>query len=278
MSGAPSRFRALLVMRRSPDWRSLAADHRAKVAIDPNRFLPDPSAPGFPANLSELIDIWNHTFAIDYFTCRAVLKEIAGRNLDLVTGATRREIATFQAGELDLSRYIVFFHDDDDWFAPDMALAVSEIPPSAFDVCVFPLVRLWTDTVTFVRAATGAPAIVGRPSAFGYRYHSNNYGVVGGRLDDETACEMREHMPASTYAERRGFTDFYVNRTLGVTAKTPCSASQLNELRRRKADPHAYVRRYVESIEGLVIPEPLSWLRAGVRDIAELFARAVSSM
>ncbi len=73
-----------------------------------------------------------------------------------------------------------------------------------------------------------------------------------------------------------GFTDVHINRTLGVTAKTPCSASQLLEFCRPEANPHASARRYIESIEGLAIPQALSWLRKGVRDIADLFTRALS--
>jgi hypothetical protein len=271
----PNTFRAVLAMRPSPDWRSLAQDYRAGLAIERARFLPDGLALGFPDDLGELIDLWNRSFALDFFTCRLTMTQIAARQLDRVAGARRLGVATLAAADVDLARDLVFFHDDDDWFAPELAEAVAALAATDFDVVVFPLVRLWKETHTFVRPAPTPPAIAGRAGGFGFRYQSNNYGVAARRLDDDARKGMREHMRASTYAQERGFRDLYINRTLGVTAKTPCSASMLAQLK-LSADPRAGVLQYVEAIRTLALPDALSWLRPGVAEIADLFARAAA--
>lgn len=129
----------ILVSRQSPDWGALARDFRNGLAIDPARFTPPEPIPGFPRNIAELVGRWNAEMALDFFSCRARLKEIAESTI-----ARSPEIVRSDYRSVDqLPRQynsILFFHDDDDWFGPDMADVVSQIPSAGYDVCVFPLV------------------------------------------------------------------------------------------------------------------------------------------
>ncbi|HKM62735.1 MAG TPA: hypothetical protein VJY39_09620 [Acidisphaera sp.] len=222
--------RLLFVTRQSPDWRSLAADFRQSRPIDPARFRPTESIPGFPSNIVDLVGMWNAHMHIDFFTCRSRLKDIADATIARVPGASR--IAYDDLGRIGpLGRdSIVFFHDDDDWFSPRLATSAEAVSRCDYDVCVFPLPRIGTDTFTFVRPAQGSRVVVGRRQDFHFRYQTNNYGLNGSICDYATLLAMKDHVIASTYADWRGFRDLYVDEIVSATVKTPCAASSLPDI------------------------------------------------
>jgi hypothetical protein len=262
----------ILVLRQSPDWSALACDFKSGLPIDPARFTPPKPIPGFPPSIPELVGRWNAEMDVDFFTCRARLKEIAesiiARSPDLVrTDHTKVDLIPRQDNS------ILFFHDDDDWFAPDMVEVVSKISAAAYDVCVFPLVRVWTDTFTFVRRGQDARSIIGRRRDFHFRYQSNNYGLSGRICDGETLRAMKDHVFVSVYADKRGLRDCYVDRIISVTAKTPCAASMLASLFGPAAKARESVRSYVDKLKSLAIPAEYAWIRAGVGDLIDLFSR-----
>jgi hypothetical protein len=264
----------IFVTRQSPDWAQLAADFSQGRTIDPARFAPPPSVPGFPRNLPRLIAAWNAQMSVDFFTCRARLRALCDESIASIPNARRYACADV-ARMAPAADDIVFFHDDDDWFAPDLAEALPLPGGPAYDVCVFPLIRLWSETVTFVRQGEGATAIVGARHGFSYRYHSNNYGLSGRICDPPTLAAMQDHMLASDHAERRKLRDVYVDRIVGVTAKTPCSASMLKSVfgwpRRAKHE----VRRYVDALGRLRFPPDLEWAAARTKHVAQLFEAAI---
>ncbi len=47
--------RLILVIRRSPDWRALAAVHARGAAIDPGAFAPATRVPAFPATIAACV-------------------------------------------------------------------------------------------------------------------------------------------------------------------------------------------------------------------------------
>ena len=77
----PSPDHIVLKRRQSPGWHGLARDRAAGSPIDPGRYLPPSSIPGFPADIVACIEAWNATFSADFFRCRAILKEIFDRPL-----------------------------------------------------------------------------------------------------------------------------------------------------------------------------------------------------
>ena len=264
----------IFVTRQSPDWEQLAADFGEGLPIDPARFAPPPSVPGFPPNLARLIAAWNAQMSVDFFTCRARLKALCDESIAAIPNARRHACADV-AGLSPAESDIVFFHDDDDWFAPDIADALPPPGGAPYDVCVFPLIRLWTETVTFARQGEAASAVVGVRSGFGYRYHSNNYGLSGRICDPATLAAMQDHMLASAYAERRQLRDVYVDRIVAVTAKTPCSASMLRSTFRWPFRAKHEVRRYVDALGRLWFPAELAWVEARTKRVAQLFEAAI---
>jgi hypothetical protein len=262
----------ILVSRQSPDWTVLARDFRNGLAIDPARFTPTEAIPGFPKNIAALVGRWNAEMGLDFFSCRSRLKEIAEAIISRSPGLLRSDYTKVsQFSGQDNS--ILFFHDDDDWFAPNLAEVVSQNPSNGYDVSVFPLVRVWTDTFTFVRRGQDARSIIGRRQNFHFRYQSNNYGLNGRICDGETLRAMKDHVVGSQYANKRGLRDHYVDRIISVTAKTPCAASMVASLFAPAANAKEVVRGYVENLKSLTIPTGFEWIGSGVNDLIELFAQ-----
>jgi hypothetical protein len=262
----------VLVLRQSPDWRALARDFKNGLPIDPARFTPPMPVPGFPHNVAVLIARWNAEMAVDFFRCRARLTEIAESTIERSPDLVRSDYREV-GGLTRQDNAVLFFHDDDDWFAPDMAEVVSKIPPNGHDVCVFPLVRVWTDTFTFVRRGQNAQSIIGRRQDFHFRYQSNNYGLSGRICDSETLRAMKDHVIASDYANKRDLHDCYVDRIVSVTAKTPCAASMVTSLFAPGANARGIVRGYVDTLRALPIPAGFEWIAGGVGGLIDLFSQ-----
>jgi hypothetical protein len=262
----------ILVSRQSPDWGALARDFENGLPIDPARFAPPEPIPGFPQNIAELIGRWNEQMAVNFFSCRARLKEIADGIIARSPGLVRsdyRKVDQFSGQD----NAVLFFHDDDDWFAPDMAEVVSKIPSAGYDVSVFPLVRVWTDTFTFVRREQSARTIIGRRQDFHFRYQSNNYGLNSRICDNELLRAMKDHVIGSDYANKRGLRDCYVDRIVSVTAKTPCAASMVASLFAPGAKAKETVVSYIDTLKSLTIPAGFEWIGSGVRDLIDLFSQ-----
>jgi hypothetical protein len=268
--------RLLFILRQSPDWHGLAADFTQGVEIDPIRFRPPEPVPGFPGNIDELIGLWNERFGVDFFTCRSRLKEMCEDSIAQIPGADRISYRDVESFGRQIKKYVAFYHDDDDWFSPDMGTILEEVLPRKYDVCVFPLVRLSAETATLVRQVGKPPAIqVGRPRPFSHRYQSNNYGINGRACDRETFLGMKDHVLASEYANSHGLRDAYIDRIISATAKTPCSAQVLMQVFQEPAEAEEFVRRYVAALGAAVIPDHLPWISDRLKKVVELFTQAL---
>ncbi len=264
----------LFVTRQSPDWHRLASDFKQGRRIDPIRFRPLESLPGFPENIVDLVDLWNAHMPIDFFSCRALLKEVSSDTIAQLPCA--RRISYDEVGSVGslagIENFVVFFHDDDDWFSPNIADIISGISSVEYDVCVFPLVRLWTDSFTFVRSGQESQVIVGRRRDFGFRYQSNNYGLNGRICDRTTLLAMKDHVFASDYAKQRALRDVYIDQIVGVTAKTPCSALMLPLVFSESNKAREHVLRYVDALAALTIPSELSWIAGRIESLVRMFS------
>ena len=263
----------LFILRQSPDWHSLAADFKQGRAIDPARFRPPEPVPGFPGNIAQLVRMWNEQMGVDFFSCRSRLKEMCEDSIAQVPGARRISYREVESIGPEIENSIAFYHDDDDWFSPHLVDILNEVLPSDYDVCVFPLVRISTQTSTLIRQV-GKPAVmVGVPRPFSHRYQSNNYGI-NGKLDRATLMGMKDHVNGSEWANTHGLRDVYIDRVLSATAKTPCSAQAMVQNFRDPTKAMDHVRAYVAALQVLQIPADMPWIADRVEKVIELFSEA----
>ena len=263
----------VFVRRRSPDWQGLASHYEAGLPIDPSSYKPEVKVRGFPDDIVGCIRIWNETFPVNFFRCRAVLKEISELTVCQVQNSiilTEERIDELPA-ITNRSRSMVFFFDDDDLFAPSMFGLLSEVDFSQCDVAVFPLIRLAENIGTFIRPGHPARLIVGGRENFRHRYHTNNYGIGSIAVTDHL-INMKDHMHASTYADQQEFTDAYFDILISATNKTPCSAQHLGRLPSRMHEYRAFIRRYVQNLGRLKVPQELDWLHEPLNATIRLFA------
>jgi hypothetical protein len=266
-------------VRQSPDWAALARDWRAGVAIDPARYQPARAIPEFPGDIAALIARWNALSGVDFFTCRARLKEIAQATLRRVAramvvscGELPRATAVLQGPSL------LFFCDDDDWFAPAMADMLSAQDFHGVDVAVFPFVRFGWQTATFVHPASPPLAFVGPRRAFAQRYHTNNYGLLPHLWHPSHLLAMQDHFDASAHGDRMGLVDRQFGVIIGATNKTPCAASFLRATVTDAAGFGAAVDRYVGELRSHAIPDPLGWMREPLAATIGLFQAVLAGL
>jgi hypothetical protein len=262
----------ILAMRASPDWAQLARDHAAGQEIDPSRYMPA-NNPRFPLDIPQVIARWNKFSRVSFFACRQRLREIAAENLATIEGATLTPWAGVPAllDRLAGTRALLFYHDDDDWFAPALARLVGELDVDGVDAVVFPFPRLAANLVTFTRGGAPTRDAVGRCEPFRYRYCTNNYGLTPRALATGPLA-LVEHEDASERAEALGFVDVQVDTIVSATSKTPCSAGWLRTLADEEAAFRRYVGSYLAALEALELANGVEWLGAPLRKTIELFA------
>lgn len=264
--------RVIFVIRRSPDWRALAAAHARGAAIDPKAYLPATEVPDFPATTAASIARWNARFAIDFFACRAALTDIARATLDAVADAA---IVPVERVPDVASGARIAFLDDDDWFAPDAAQQMAQAGEA--DVAVFPLLRLDVPVFTFARQVTPASPIIGLASRFHTRYQTNNYALHARLATPSCLAVLSDHITASAAADAMGLNDVYCDTMLSVTNKSPVAASVVARILADEDRYVAHVGAFVASLRGLVLPEHAGWMRLPIERTAALFAAALPS-
>jgi hypothetical protein len=265
----------LFILRQSPDWHSLSADFRKGLKVDPARFRPPVHIPGFPGHIVQLVDQWNDTMGVDFFSCRSRLKEMCEDSIAQIPGARRTTYLELENFGPDIENYVAFYHDDDDWFAPDAAQILEEVLPENYDVCVFPLVRIAGQTSTLIRQGGRPDVMVGLPRPFSHRYQSNNYGVNGRRYSGQALLGMKDHVIGSEYANTNGLRDVYINRIISATAKTPCSAQAVAGMFREPGRAREHVQNYVTALKAVEVPSSLPWIESRLNGLIALFSEAL---
>jgi hypothetical protein len=264
----------VLALRQSPDWPALAADHARGLKIAPQRYMPAHDVPFFPGWLPDCIACWNTQFSVDFFACRAELRRIARATLDNVAGARVVDRADVLK-HLPEGDFRLFFLDDDDWFAPDSARRLACTGDE--DVAVFPLLRLDSPVVTFVRDAALSDTVIGVAQTFTFRYQTNNYGLHR-RLTTPAMLDMlADHADASATAARIGLMDAYYDTLLSVTNKTPVSASVLMRIVDDANAFRRHVEAFVHALSALDLPPRERWMATPMRQTADLFNRALAA-
>ncbi len=272
--------RVVVVVRQSPDWAALSRDWRAGVAIEPSRFEPPREVPDFPGDIAALIARWNTMSAIDFFSCRQRLKEIAQGTLRWIERAMVVPYAElpYAMAELEGARFMLFFCDDDDWFAPELFSMLSAQDFHGADVAVFPFVRFGWQTCCFQHSSQPPPAAVGPRRQFLQRYHTNNYGLVSHMWQPAHLAAMQDHFDASAYADRMNFTDRQFGMIVGATNKTPCAASFLRVVVENPAKFGSVIDQRMRELRSHEIPDQLAWLREPLAATIALFEAVLAGV
>jgi len=260
----------VLAMRAAPDWGLFARDYAAGIPVPPARYFPFHDL-RFSRDIPGMIERWNNLSNVSYFACRHRLREITDSNLAKVqrvtlTQGTRVPSLLEKLGETPL---LLFYHDDDDWFHPDLARLLGGLDVTSVDAVVFPFLRLASDVTTFTHGGAPTAAAVGRLEPFRYRYCTNNYGLTTRAL--RQSINLVEHTTASETANDLSFIDLQVDQVISATSKTPCSASWLFKLPDNKAAFDRYIMDYIERLEALVIPDGSRWIEVPLRQTLDLF-------
>jgi hypothetical protein len=260
----------VFVMRQSPNWEALAKDFEAGHLIDPSRYIP--TKVKFPPNVASYINIWNEYFPINFFRCRHVLKQIASAQMRNVKPALFYSVDDLPVLQSELAgkNFVLFFYDDDDWYAPDTFEKLSQIDFGNAGIAVFPLIRYEIETYTFVRENEPAKIIVGRRSGFNFRFHTNNYAVLPSFAFSDHLIKLKDHVAASHYANDLGLEDSYFDVLISATNKTPASATSLRLIE----DPTGFKRSiqiYIENLLKLSIPDEAAWTVEPIQQTIALF-------
>ncbi|MCG6941445.1 MAG: hypothetical protein LJE69_09360 [Thiohalocapsa sp.] len=303
---SPAQY--FIVPRRTPDWSSLSERFQRDGTCEPSAFIPEILPTGFPGDLRARVDLWNNTFNLDFFSCRARLAEIAKESWAAVDGATLlpSNVALHQEAIAAVdARKRFLFVDDDDWFAPGLpALLEREITAGAA------IVRWAAPSFNGEWTVRIQPAIGARLLVKLYRYANSRpvleavYRRLVGLLPQDPACPLvpADHvLYTNNYAvtERylRYFNDFacvmdhtdatrlaIISRLrvqsrprlyLSVTNKHPCSAgviARVGKLDGGEARLRQRVADYVRRGRDRPIPERLAWSKRYVEQTLDIFA------
>ena len=272
--------RVVIVVRQSPDWAALSRDWLAGVPIDPRRYVPQHEVPDFPDDIAALIARWNALSAIDFFTCRQLLKEIAQSTQSRIERAMVVPCAELPRvmAELEGARFMLFFCDDDDWFAPELFSTLSALDFHGADVAVFPLARFGWQTCSFVHPDMSPPVAVGPRRPFLHRYHTNNYGLASHMWQPAHLAAMQDHFDASAYGDRMGFVDRQFDMFIGATNKTPCAASFLRNVVADAAEFGQVIGQRVRELRSHEIPDELGWMREPLNATIGLFEAVLAGV
>ncbi|MGR3377134.1 hypothetical protein [Salipiger abyssi] len=279
----------IFICRRSPDWASLSRDYQQGLKIDDSRYVPQEHIPGFPKDLPRLIARWNKSKKVDFFTFRATVAEISQQSIRSVPSSISLEandprLAEIVAGHPDA---LIYFHDDDDFFSPDIAKDAEAAAEKggAFDVLVSPLPRIGLPTYTFVTPEMEPEFVWGAPTPFHFRFQSNNYGLrLGGGIPAEDLLKYADHVEASAFADETKPVIRYSSKILSATIKTPASASLLQfffgrrarllSLLGRRTWRDSYFQDFVKACDTSALPADLDWLRRDSDKVIALVDKA----
>ena len=251
-TNSPSRPRALIVLRQSPNWEDGASILEAAEAYDRLIGRPIGFARGF-------IELWNKTFATTYFQVRQILKEITLANFMAVKGAD-----CVRLNELlekpEIAADIILFSDDDDWFSPVIVKELEGVPAEIGGV-TWPSVRY-----------DGAFQL--RKDIYCY---TNNYAVLAPAQKEPNWIGLyAQHGGADAcFHKRAAVKTTQIGSLLSVTNKHPASTVTIEKMLAKTPGKDGLVQLVEEYVcRGTVnrpVPE-LQWSERLAAQAVELFA------
>jgi hypothetical protein len=238
-----------ICIRRTIDW----ADERAVEA----ELLPE---------MRPKVAVWNAIFAMPYHVFRHRAKEIAARNLGAVAGV---QIAPRE--EIPVGSVIVPV-DDDDWFAPDLALHLQRAWTTETRGCY------WRRFVLEARTGMRWRALFGRrweTDHSRYMCGTNNYAVLN---IDGWSKAVTGHTGASRLFEASSDEIAHIPAMLSIQSRNISSQTVMG-WRRPTITPGTLrrrFRRYRRLYAQADLPGELGWAAPYMSMMAELMEEAAA--
>jgi hypothetical protein len=298
--------RRIIVVRNAPDWAASARLWLNEKRLDPALFLPQPLPPGFPKNTISLIELWNRLFAVDFFSMRQSIRDLAFENFAVMAPDQLITQETFENSPSHfIKNSILFFSDDDDFACPDLfdqvarhfisgtrcvrwsSISVGKSLENRRVEQHFPRLRPWIlfqaerrpRKLGFLR-----PLVASRAELPGVKnqlavcpLHTNNYMLDLSDLSENEALRFIDHLSASSHLWRSKLKVKSLEwKWLSFTNKHPASITAFNtilkdtksdiEMREKMAD-------YITAHRAIKFPEELSWMRPYHGSIAAIYQR-----
>lgn len=218
-------------------------------------------------------------FGLNYFRCRQILKEISACSISKVPNTTLVCYKQLASGRLSIAEdALIFFFDDDDWFAPVLPEICNQIPDET-DICTFPLPLVGAGYLTLVdpdRHPAGAISLLGAEETFSLRFHTNNYCVRARLRKLHDLLDFKDHVEASVTANACQLNNFYIPRVVSASVKSPASAGIIKAISERTAFL-SYVADFISDLRGIQVDDELRWLQAPIDRTAALFEAVIES-
>ncbi len=255
-----------IVLRQSPSWDTMTIqefEQQSKVFC---RLI------GRRENLvNEIVQLWNQTFDISFFTTRQLLKQIAQKNLKKV-----KNVQIITIGELEENLHknqdigIYLFIDDDDWIQPDIAKFFSKQTIQHFDG------YRWGS----VNFDGRKPELLLR-RAFDDTCFTNNYAVSSRYLNSQTLDSVYQHWIATVTFQKLKIKQFA--HYLTVTNKHPASTVYLeNSLANDFSSQRLIVvvsefNEKMQQLETINLAE-LSWAKPYMQQTRDFYQQLLASI
>jgi len=248
-----------IVVRQSPDWRNTPYDELIEGSRAFCRMIAKPA--GISENfISDIVAVWDRTFAQSFFALRAAMEDIAEQNLAAVEQAT---IATLASSDADSAppAQLHFFIDDDDWLHPQLYRELQPYLGESNDGYVFGNI-LCVSQIELRRIDDGC--------------YTNNYAVSARFLRQAGVARVAQHWDANEAFHQPGFRSSRVPLYLSATNKHPASTMKLKDGLQGSelsAERLRYlVERFVDESADAVIPDAAAWVAPYTKQVRRAFA------
>jgi hypothetical protein len=255
--------RLCIVLRQSPDWRNTPYPDLIEGSRAFCRMIAGPT--GLSENfISDVVQVWDRTFAMPFFHVRAAMKDIAAENLATVRHATLASIASAQAGTATGTALLYLFVDDDDWLHPDLHEQIKPYLNDDNDGYIFGNI-LCVSHVELRRVEDGC--------------YTNNYAVSGRYLRRQNGNfdGVVQHWGANDVFHQPNFHFVHVPLYLSATNKHPASTMKLKdglqESQLCAATLTRLVEKFVDETENLTCPREAEWIAPYTKKVRNVFAK-----
>jgi hypothetical protein len=259
--------RLCIVLRQSPDWRNTPYPELIEGSRAFCRMIAGPT--GLAENfISDVVEIWDRTFALPFFHVRAAMKDIAEENLAAVKSAALTSIASAKAGSASATAPLYLFIDDDDWLHPDLYNEIKPYLNDDSDGYIYGNI-LCVSHVELRRVEDGC--------------YTNNYAVSRHYLQARSANFDRvvQHWGANEAFHQPDFHRVHVPLYLSATNKHPASTMKLKDgLQESELCAATLIRlieKFVGETENLTWPPEAGWIAPYTKKVRNVFATLLLS-
>ena len=254
--------RLRIVVRQSPDWRNTPYPDLIEGSRAFCRMIAEPT--GLPENfISDVVAVWDRTFAMPFFHVRAAMKDIAEENLAAMKHTTTTSIASAKSGTANAGEPLYLFIDDDDWLHPNLYEEIKPYLNDANDGYIFGNI-LCVSHVELRRVEDGC--------------YTNNYAVSRRYLQGQSGNFDRvvQHWGANEAFHQPEFRLAHVPLYLSATNKHPASTMKLKDgLQESELSSDTLKRlieKFVDATANVALPREAAWVAPYTRKVRKVFA------